>query len=177
MGCKLRMCSRKYQGWKKRSPKKATLSKRTPKNAAPTKTTLRNVTPTKTTPRNATHTKTTPKNTTPTKRTPRNVTPTKRTPRNVTHTISSLHSILKLPQGWYDFPSIHLCKVTDTASSSAQPLVITHSIIVQSDFMWNVFVHNHERSVQPNTLLFETSVFFNLLYFSNQVEARKNHGW
>ena len=35
-------------------------------------------------------------------------------------------------------------KVTDTASSSAQPLVITHSIIVQSDFTWKVFARNHQ---------------------------------
>ena len=48
------------------------------------------------------------------------------------------------PFNTLDFPSIRSCKVTDTASSAAQPLIITHSIIVQSDFTWKVFVHNHE---------------------------------
>ena len=40
-------------------------------------------------------------------------------------------SVIKLPQDWYDHttPDLDLCKVTDTASSSSQPLIITHSII------------------------------------------------
>ena len=93
--------------------------------------------------------KQTPKNATPTKRTSKKAIPTKRTSKKATPTISSLHSIIKLPQGWHDhttpdFPSICLCKATDTAPSSAQPLVLTHSIIVQSDFTWKVFAHNHE---------------------------------
>ena len=61
-------------------------------------------------------------------------------------TISSLHSNIELPKGWYDHtPSnlaIRLCKVSDTSSSSAQPLVITHSIIVNSNYSWKLFVHN-----------------------------------
>ena len=72
-----------------------------------------------------------------------------RSPKKVVTTISSLHSVIKLPQGWYDhttpdLDSIRLCKVTDTASSSSQPLIITHSIIVKSDFSWKLFVHNCE---------------------------------
>ena len=64
-------------------------------------------------------------------------------------TISALHSSIKLPQSWHDhttnnFDSLRLCKIINTDSTSKQPLVITHSVIVQPDLSWKVFVHNHK---------------------------------
>ena len=93
MGRKIRMCSRKYWDWKKRSPKK-----------------------------NKRRANTIPK-------------------------ISSLHSNIEQPKGWYDhtpsnLDAIRLCKVSDTTSSSVQPMLITHSIIVNSEFSWKLFIHN-----------------------------------
>ena len=129
MGRKLRMCSRKYRDWKKRSPKKVKrkLPSR-PKKAASTKRNAEKVTPQK-------HSEDNVANTTSQKK--------------VITTILSLHSVVELPQGWYDHTTpdldlICLCKVTDTASSSYQLLIITHSIIVKSDFSWKLFVHNCE---------------------------------
>ena len=104
MGHKLRMCSRKYSDWKKKSPKKPKSKYKSPKRAI------------------------------------------KRSPKKTTPTISSLHKVMELPQPWYDhtkpdLDAIRLCKVTDTASSSSQPLLITHTIIVNT---WKLFVHNRE---------------------------------
>ena len=64
-------------------------------------------------------------------------------------TISSLHKVIELPRAWYDhtkpdLDAIRLCKVTDTASLSSQPLIITHTIIVTTNLTWKLFVHNHE---------------------------------
>ena len=129
MGRKLRMCSRKYRDWKKRSPKKVKrkLPSR-PKKAASTKRNAEKVTLQKQSEDNVANTA---------------------SQKKVVTTMSSLHSIIELPQGWYDHTTpdldlIRLCKVTDTASSSSQPLIITHSIIVKSDFSWKLFVHNCE---------------------------------
>ena len=84
------------------------------------------------------------------------------------YTIAMLHSIINLPHGWYDhtspdLDSIRLCKITDTASSSSQPLVITHLIIVKPDLSWQLFIHNREvrkcsalSSIQPQ--LNETAI-------------------
>ena len=107
MGRKMRMCSRKYRDWKKKSPKKANSKGRSPKKAV------------------------------------------KRSPTKAMPTISSLYKAIELPQSWYDhtqpnLDSIRLCKVTDTASSSSQPLVVTHTIIINSNLTWKLFVHNRE---------------------------------
>ena len=64
-------------------------------------------------------------------------------------TISSVHTNIKLPASWFDHTissddSIRLFKVVDILSSSVEPLVITHSIIVHADLSWKVFVQNHE---------------------------------
>ena len=40
--------------------------------------------------------------------------------------------------------SIKLCKISSEASSSRQPLVVTHCLSVSSDLQWSVSVHNHE---------------------------------
>ena len=104
MAHKLRMCSRKYWDWKKRSPKKAKKKLPSgPMKAASAKGSAEKVTPQKQREDNVANT---------------------RSPNKVVTIISSLHSVIKLPQGWYNhttpnLDSIRLCKVTDTASSSS----------------------------------------------------------
>lgn len=66
-----------------------------------------------------------------------------------------MHNAIKLPQGWFDhtttsnFNLIRLCKVVDRSSSQCQPLVITHTITVQRDLAWKVYVHDREVSICP----------------------------
>ena len=133
MGRKLRMCSRKYRHWKKRSPKKVKTKefhkRRSPKKVATLERSKNRKTPQKSSSQG-------------------NVTHVERSTNNAIPTILSLHGIIEQPQGWYDhttpnFNEIHLCKVIDIAISSSQPLVITHSII-KSDFSLKLFVLNRE---------------------------------
>ena len=65
-----------------------------------------------------------------------------------------LHSsLLSLLPSWTDqtqtsdesnVESIRLCKIDSLPSSSTQPLVITHSLVVNTDFTWKLIVHGHE---------------------------------
>ena len=82
MGRKLRMCSRKYQDWKKRSPKKAKRKLTSgPKKTASAKRNTEKVTPQKQHEDNEVNT---------------------RSPKKIVTTTSSLHSAVKLSQGCYD---------------------------------------------------------------------------
>ncbi len=40
--------------------------------------------------------------------------------------------------------SIKLCKINSQPSTSTQPLVITHTLVVKNDFTWKLIVHGHE---------------------------------
>ncbi len=115
MGRKLRLCSRKYRDWK---PKKMLSAKR-----------LHNI--------------------------DRDKDKTKSLEKVVSPPASPVTPLLydtikrSLPIGWFDHSSpdqssIRVCKIVNSPSSSAQPLIITHSIIVEPDFSWKVFVHNCE---------------------------------
>ena len=42
-----------------------------------------------------------------------------------------------------------LCKISSRPSTSAQPLVVTHSVIVNADFSWQASVHGH--IIQPTS--------------------------
>lgn len=60
--------------------------------------------------------------------------------------LASLHESLKLPVMWYDHTStdvdsIQVCKIVSGLNG---PLLVTHSISVDSDRKWKVFVHGHE---------------------------------
>ena len=64
--------------------------------------------------------------------------------------VKDLHKSIKLPgQSWSDqspspVTSIKLCKISSEASSSEQPLIVTHCLSVSSNLQWSVSVHDHE---------------------------------
>ena len=64
--------------------------------------------------------------------------------------MKDLHKSIKLPnQSWSDHSpspvtSIKLCKISSEASSSGQPLIVTHCLSVSSNLQWSVSVHDHE---------------------------------
>ena len=64
--------------------------------------------------------------------------------------VEDLHKSIKLPgQSWSDqspspVTSIKLCKISSEASSSGQPLIVTHCLSVSSNLQWSVSVHDHE---------------------------------
>ena len=72
----------------------------------------------------------------------------------IDHDILSLHlSLATYCHGWVDITtepvdSIHLCKVSEVATQSSQPPVITHSLSVNSNRAWALHVHNHPLSAQ-----------------------------
>ena len=134
MGRKMRLCSRKYRDWQKKSPKRSSKRPKTVKVEQKKKKSI--------------------------PRPPRNDdeqsddqeqrdNELSGSRQREEPTISSVHTNIKLPASWFDHTtssddSIRLFKVVDIPSSSVEPLVITHSIIVHADLSWKVFVHNHE---------------------------------
>ena len=48
---------------------------------------------------------------------------------------------------------IKLCKISSQPSTSAQPLVITHYLLINNDCTWNLFVHGHKVIPATNGLL------------------------
>ena len=48
------------------------------------------------------------------------------------------------PEGRIPVASIKLCKINSLPSSSTQPPVITHSLIVNTDFTWKLTIQGHE---------------------------------
>lgn len=63
--------------------------------------------------------------------------------------LSELQESLKLPDRWCDqspspLTSIVLCKISSRASSSEQPLFVTHCLSVSDSMRWSLFVHNRE---------------------------------
>lgn len=68
--------------------------------------------------------------------------------------LKQLHSSLKVPsRAWSDqspdgLEKIILCKISQESGSSSQPLTVTHSLTVNSDLTWALFVNGHE--VTPN---------------------------
>lgn len=133
MGRKLRLCSRKYRDWQKRpvkSPKK--VSKRTKVKQKK-----------KSVPRPSSD-----DNQQSVNQQQRDNEQSGRQ-QSEEPTISSVRANVKLPASWFDHTtsndeSVRLFKVLDIPSSSTEPLVITHSIIIHSDLSWKVFIHNHE---------------------------------
>ena len=48
---------------------------------------------------------------------------------------------------------IKLCKISSQPSSSTQPLVVTHSLLIDSDCTWQLFVYNHKVVPSPSSSL------------------------
>ena len=69
-----------------------------------------------------------------------------------------LHESLTLPsKAWCDqspegLKKLILCKLSQGSGSSAQPMMVTHSLTVNSDFTWKLFVLNHEITRSCNAL-------------------------
>lgn len=61
---------------------------------------------------------------------------------------TDLKSKLSLQSPWCDLSSpeqkIKLCKIDPQPSVSTQPLLVTHTIIINKDCTWKVTVHGHE---------------------------------
>ncbi len=62
-----------------------------------------------------------------------------------------LRETLKLPQGWSNATEdsvtsmcMRLCKISSAATTSRQPVVITHCLTVESDLKWVLYVHNNK---------------------------------
>ncbi len=79
---------------------------------------------------------------------------------SLTMTLAELHAALPaLGPGWSDqtlpetpISQIRLAKIAahdEASTASTQPLVVSHSLLVDSDLSWNVFVHG--RRVHKNT--------------------------
>lgn len=63
-----------------------------------------------------------------------------------------------LPSGWNNMSNdssdeIRLCKVLSQSGTSSEPMKISHSIIINSNMTWNVFVHGSKVSCRKNTPL------------------------
>ena len=89
-----------------------------------------------------------------------------------TYTLQDLHNSLKLPsRSWCDqspqpLTCIKVCKLTSHASSSRQPLVITHCLTVNSDMTFSLFVHNCEVKQNSCSALASIPVELNLDSFA-----------
>ena len=60
------------------------------------------------------------------------------------HLFISMHS---LSNGWVDqtkLEKITLCKLSEEASTSTRPAMVTHSLVINSDLTWKCFFHGHE---------------------------------
>lgn len=71
----------------------------------------------------------------------------KRNPQPQLLTSGNSDSIL--PFGWNNMSNdssdeIRLCKVSSQSGTSFEPVKISHSIIINSNMTWNVFVHGSE---------------------------------
>ena len=72
-------------------------------------------------------------------------------PTHVPSSLEELHALLSpLGLSWSNQTSsirpieqVKFCKISSQPSTSAQPLVVTHSVIVNADFSWQAFVHGH----------------------------------
>lgn len=64
--------------------------------------------------------------------------------------IESLHQSIALPNpSWMDvtappIQSVTLCKVSNVASVSTQPVTITHCLKIESNLIWSLLVDNHK---------------------------------
>lgn len=63
-----------------------------------------------------------------------------------------------LPSGWSNMSNdssdeIRLCKVSSQTGTSSEPMKISHSIIINSNMSWSVFVHGYKVSSRKNTPL------------------------
>ena len=64
---------------------------------------------------------------------------------------SNLTSNNYLPRMWTDFTpkpeekieAIKLCKINPLPSSSTQPPVITHSLVINTNLSWKLIIHGH----------------------------------
>ena len=61
--------------------------------------------------------------------------------------------------------AIKLCKISSEASTSSQPLVITHTLLVNVDLSWELFVHGHKVDAGNTKVL--SSIPFTLISFSS----------
>ena len=79
----------------------------------------------------------------------------------VVTTLDDLYSsISSIKLSWIDQTSqqqpidqIKLCKISSQPSTSAQPLVITHSLLINNDCTWDLFVHGRKVIPATNGLL------------------------
>ena len=63
-----------------------------------------------------------------------------------------------LPPEWNNLSNdfsdeIQLCKVSSQSDTSSEPMKISHSIIINSNMSWNVYVHGNKVSCRKNTPL------------------------
>ena len=63
-----------------------------------------------------------------------------------------------LPSGWSNLSNnssdeIQLCKLLCTSGTSSEPMKISHSIMINSDMTWNVYVHGNKVLCRRNTPL------------------------
>ncbi len=69
--------------------------------------------------------------------------------------LGELYATVKLKPSWSDqtattkaIDKLKFCKISSLPSDTAQPLIITHCLIVYPDFSWEVFVYG--RKVVPS---------------------------
>ena len=82
-----------------------------------------------------------------------------------------LHQTLKLPQGWSnateDSVCMKLCRISSTATTSRQPVVITHCLTVKSDLKWLLYVHNNKLTPETCQSLKQFPVTLDIVTLEN----------
>ena len=77
-----------------------------------------------------------------------------------------------LGYGWSDqtaipVEQIQLCKILSSPSSSNQPLIVSHSLLINKDFTWTLHVLGHEIEKHANDLIRDIPDRLNISSFSN----------
>jgi len=95
--------------------------------------------------------------------------------------INELHSLVSsICQHWVDqtlnddtvpLSQVKLCKISSQPSSSTQPLVVTHSLLIDSDCTWQLFVYNHKVVPSPSSPLSMIPAILNPSAFSQLICA------
>ena len=77
--------------------------------------------------------------------------------------------------------SIRVCKLLSVASTSTQPLVITHCVTVNSDLQWTLFVYNHQvtpsscRALKSIPSKLSKDSLYTLLHLVDQLHVCPGH--
>ena len=82
-----------------------------------------------------------------------------------------LRQTLKLPQGWSnateDSVCMKLCRISSAATTSRQPVVITHCLTVKSDLKWLLYVHNNKLTPETCQSLKQFPVTLDIVTLEN----------